>query len=264
LQSFFEPALRATFRQTDIEKAERNIRVLLQNKNIHIHVDLIAGLPHETLADFRQSFNRAYALGAHMLQLGFLKLLHGSALRAQADDLSIRYDAEPPYEITSSPWMSADDLLILKTAENALSHTYNKCRFLSVLEYVMSVSGLDAFMLLRTLGEAVPNHGLHLTDYAVKIFDCFANLPNVDRDKLRDCMVCDWLGMVKGRNMPTFLRRQNNGRKQAIRMAERQLGRKIARGEAEVLLSGKGVYADGEARDPVTRLYRLHSWGSTN
>jgi len=123
LQSFHKPALDASSRQTDIGKAVKNITTLLQAGNIHLHVDLIAGLPHETPKDFKESFNKAYALGAHTLQLGFLKLLHGSVMREQAEILEIHYTSQPPYEITGSPWMTVDDIKVLKQTENALQHT---------------------------------------------------------------------------------------------------------------------------------------------
>ncbi|MDR0491137.1 MAG: B12-binding domain-containing radical SAM protein [Oscillospiraceae bacterium] len=258
IQSFFEPAINATSRQTDIKRAEGNIRALLQAQNIHIHVDLIAGLPYETLANFQDSFNRAYALGAHTLQLGFLKLLHGSVLRDQAEDLSIQYSSKPPYEITSSPWISADDLRILRRAENALRHTHNKGRFLSVLEYALSVSGMDPFSLFRTIGEASQNHGTRLEVYARQIYECCIKLPGADVGRLRDFMVCDWLAMVKGKNMPVFLKRPNRRYKQIMKIAEKQLGHGIARGEAAILISGMGVFVDSAERDPVTGLYRLH------
>jgi len=150
LQSFFPSALKAVSRRVDINKAERNIRELLRDGNIHIHVDLIAGLPYETLAAFMDSFDRAYALGAHTLQLGFLKLLHGSALREQAEMLGIRYSEKPPYEIQSSRWLSEGDIAVLKQTENALQHTYNKSRFLSALRYVLSASGLRPLSSFRS------------------------------------------------------------------------------------------------------------------
>ena len=108
------------------------------------------------------SFDRAYSLGAHTLQLGFLKLLHGCALRKQAFSMGIQYSEKPPYTIQSSPWLSAEDIDVLRCAENALQHTYNKCLFLSVLEYILSVSGLRPFSLFCGLGGAVPNHGTDL------------------------------------------------------------------------------------------------------
>ena len=257
LQSYYEPALKASSRQTDIEKAEMNIRLLLKNNNVHIHIDLIAGLPYETLSNFQGGFNRAFALGAHTLQLGFLKLLHGSEIRAQAEDLQIQYSSRPPYEIVCSPWLNAEDLQTLRQTENALRHTYNKGRFLSAFGYVASISGLQPFSLFHALGEIAPNHGTHLTDYARQIYDCFARLPNVCGEKLRDCMVCDWLSMVKGKNMPDFLRNQDKRRAQLIKAAGNSFGHVVARDEAAVLRSGAGVIVDSNDRDPVAGLYRL-------
>ena len=258
IQSFFRPALEASARHADTEMAERNIRALVLGQNIHIHVDLIAGLPYETLHEFQNSFDRAYALGAHTLQLGFLKLIHGSLLRKQADDLCISYSDVPPYEIISSPWLSAEDMQILKSAENALRRTYNKSRFLSSLKYVLSATHMNPFSLFRTLGEAAPNSGTPLDTYAAQLYDCFSGLPGVERDKLRDCMTCDWLGMVKGKNMPLFLKMQDKRRNQIASEAAKLLGHTVALGETAVLSCGSGIYTDREDRDPVTGLYRVH------
>jgi len=277
LQSFHKPALDASSRQTDIGKAVKNITTLLQAGNIHIHADLIAGLPHETLKEFKESFNKAYALGAHTLQLGFLKLLHGSVMREQAAALEIQYDAQPPYEITSSPWMSIDDIKVLKQTENALQHTYNKRRFLSALEYVIAAYESDPFTFYSLLGAAVPNHGLQLEEYIERIYAFCIGLPGVDSSYLRDCMMCDWLSMVKGKNTPPFLtnrdsrisrdskidrnslRDQNSRREHIETEAEKRLGHKLGRQEYAVLTTGNVVFVDSNDRDPVTGLYKVHT-----
>ena len=260
IQSFFEPTLQAVSRHVDLQRAQQNILAILKGRNIHVHVDLIAGLPYETLADFQDSFNCAYALGAHTLQLGFLKLLHGSELRKQAEALGIQYSVEPPYEIQSSPWISAGDLQILEQVENALRHTYNKGRFLRTLEYVLSVSEMGPFLLFLTIGKGAPNHATDLEDYAKAIYSLCVKLPGVDKRELRDCMICDWLSMVKGKNTPLFLKcdKHNQVLPKAIKVAEQRLGRKISRGEATALSSGEGVFVDSMDRDPVTDLYRLY------
>ena len=257
IQSFFLPALEASARQTDIEKAERSIRALVLGQNIHIHVDLIAGLPNETLSEFQNSFDRAFALGAHTLQLGFLKLIHGSLLREQSGALGISFSDFPPYEIISSPWLSAEDLHVLKSAENALRRTYNKSRFLSSLEYVLSATHLSPFSLFRMLGEAAPNSGIPLDAYAMLLFDCFSGLPGVKMDMLLDCMTCDWLGMVKGKNMPLFLKMQDKRRKQIASAAAKRLGHAVSVGETAVLSCGSSVFVDIKDRDPVNGLYRV-------
>ena len=259
LQSFFEPALKAASRKMDTQKAEQNIRALLDMKNIHIHVDLIAGLPYETLADFMVSFDRTYMLNTHTLQLGFLKLLHGSALREQAEDYGIQYSSDPPYEITSNSWLSCDDLLILKRAENALQHTRNKGRFLSTLDYVLGVTGERPFSLLHSIGSAIPNHGTQLEDYAVYLYGFFATKPGVDSSALIDHMIYDWLGMVKGKNAPAFMKNNDSRRAKVAAEGEKLLGRTLKREEYAVLFSGTGIFVDSNTLDPVTGLYQVHS-----
>jgi len=257
LQSFYMPAIDAVSRKTDLDKSERNIRALLLSGNIHVHVDLIAGLPHESMGDFMDSFDRAYSLGAHTLQLGFLKLLHGSALRGQAETLGIEFSERPPYEILSSPWLSAEDIMSLKQTENSLQHTYNKGRFLSALKYVFAVSALRPFSLFNGIGKSSPNHGADLTVYAGQFFDFCAGLPNVDKNELCDRMLCDWLSMVKGKNMPHFLRKPDDRSARVLDAAGKRLGRVLRRDEAASLLSGKCVFVDSENRDPVTGLYKV-------
>jgi hypothetical protein len=265
LQSFHEPALKASSRQMNIENAERNIRALVKMQNIHIHIDLIAGLPYETLNDFKNSFDRAYVLNTHHLQLGFLKLLHGSVLRAQAEEFAILYSPTPPYEIISSPWLSADDILILKQTENALQHTRNKGRFISTLDYVLAVTSERPFALFCSLGAAAPNHAAQLEDYIVQIYEFSLKQPGVEENALKDCLIYDWLGMVKGKNLPAFLKNDNkqqelvDKRAQIAATAEKKLGRKLRREEYTVLSTGKGIFVDNNDRNPVTGLYTILS-----
>jgi hypothetical protein len=86
MQSFCEKTLAAVRRKTDTGVLKQNIRRLAAMGNMHVHIDLIAGLPHEDLRTFGESFNTGYALGAQMLQLGFLKLLHGAAMREEPEE----------------------------------------------------------------------------------------------------------------------------------------------------------------------------------
>jgi len=258
IQSFHQPTLDAVARRTDLGKVEGNIQKLLSGNNIHLHIDLIAGLPHETPATFAHSFNRAYALGAHTLQLGFLKLLHGSRLREQAKSLGIVYHPKPPYEIISSPWLTEAELAMLKRTENALQHTYNKGRFLSALGYVLAASDLRPFTFFQGMGDAVPNHAMPLGVYAERVYAYCAGLANVNPTELADRMTCDLLAMTKGKIMPSFLKTHGVARKQAVAIAAKALARAVDSDEAVVLSTGQVVYVDSRNRDPVTGLYRLH------
>lgn len=263
LQSYHTHTLAAVRRKTNLAQAEKNIRRLVSAGNIHVHVDLIAGLPHETLATFEAGFNRAYALGAHKLQLGFLKLLHGSELRNQAQALGLVHANEPPYEIIRSPWMSENDLAWLKTAENALQHTYNQNRFLRTLQYVLSVSQLSPLRLFHGMGCTAPHHATTLEDYATQLYAHFSTLPNVQETMLRDHMLCDFLSMTKGKSMPAFLKQYGKKRKQLLHQASQALGRNLCANEVAMLSDGRGVYVDSHRQNPVTMLYALEFAAAT-
>jgi len=64
--------------------------------------------------------------------------------------------------------------------------------------------------------------------------------------------------MVKGKNMPGFLKSPDSRRNEAIGIAQKRLGRKVRRDEAAALLSGACAFVDSGDRDPVTGLYRVH------
>ena len=298
LQSFFEPALKASSRTTDLQKAELNIKSLLKAQNCHIHVDLIAGLPYETLKDFHISFDRAYRLGAHTLQLGFLKLFHGTKLREQANSFEIVYNLNPPYEIQSSKWLNSDDLKVLKATENALQHTYNKCRFITTIEYVLEVSGILPFDFYHSLGSNYPSHKTQLEDYISQIYEFCNALPGVNNDILCDKLHYDWLSMVKGKNLPQFLKNRNTRRQiscvplkskvvashgrtmspeswsalandsgDAVRpcgvttfdfTTQRTCPHVFGRNEYAVLSNGKVIYVDSSSKNPVTGLYKIN------
>ena len=109
LQSFHEPTLQAIHRKTNCEKLKNNIRRLMDMKNIHIHIDLIAGLPLETLEIFSHSFDTAFSLRPQMLQLGFLKLLHGADMREKKEEYPCHFDTTPPYQVIDTPWISKEN-----------------------------------------------------------------------------------------------------------------------------------------------------------
>ena len=255
IQSFFEPTLQASSRKTDLLKVSENITRLMKKKNIHIHIDLIAGLPHESLIEFEKSFNKAYELRTHHLQLGFLKLLHGSSLRTQAGDFGIAYSDQAPYEIIRNNWLSESDIQVLKRTENALQHTYNKGRFLTVTDYILKATKLTPFTLYNKLGESFPNHGTQLEKYACQVFSLYKNLPDVVEEELIDHFLFDWLSMVKGKNAPAFLKPRLAASQDVIYEYEKHLGRKYRRGEAGFLSDGTILMVDSGNRDTVTGLY---------
>ncbi len=123
-------------RQMDIDKTMAVIRRLAALQNIHVHVDLIAGLPFENLPTFQRSFEDVYALRPHQLQLGFLKVLKGSPMETRAPLYRLVYSSLPPYEVLATKWLSYDDVCRLKQIEEMVEVYYNSGQFVHTLSYL--------------------------------------------------------------------------------------------------------------------------------
>ena len=71
IQSTNPEVLRRIQRVNHWDRIAHHIKALLAKGNMHIHTDLIIGLPGEDMASFKRSFNQVYTLNTDMLQLGF-------------------------------------------------------------------------------------------------------------------------------------------------------------------------------------------------
>lgn len=204
MQTFNEETLRLINRKTDTHKLIKNIKTLLSFGNMHIHIDLIAGLTGEDFESFKNSFNIGYNLRAHMLQMGFLKLLYGSDMREMSDKYTCEYSDKPPYEVTSTPWLTSEEILSLKNCEDALERLYNSGRFLASLDYLTEEIGLEPFEVFFEFGNAVNGNKLSLSLYAEKFFNFYKD--KCDSEILREKIVCDMLCCGAEKHIPDSLK----------------------------------------------------------
>ena len=123
-------------RNIDFSRIAENVKKLLEKGNIHIHLDLIAGLPHENYESFVKSFNDVISLRPHVLQLGFLKLLKGSSIREEASVFGYKFKSKPPYEVMENNFISFDELIKLKFIEDLLEKYYNSGDFKRSLDFL--------------------------------------------------------------------------------------------------------------------------------
>ncbi len=137
VQSASDAVLKNVGRSVPFEPVKNAVLAVAEAGNIHLHTDLIAGLPGEDMASFARSFDETFALGAQMLQLGFLKLLKGSGLRRDAEKLGIAYEPDAPYEVISTREMSFDELCFLKDVEEVLEWYHNSGRYPSALRLLL-------------------------------------------------------------------------------------------------------------------------------
>lgn len=136
IQSTYEPTNRAVKRRQNFELLASNIRKIMDGGKIDLHLDLIAGLPHESLERFIKSFNDVFALGGKEVQLGFLKMLRGTGLRNKADEYGYKFDSKAPYQIYFNKDISAKELERIHEAEHALEKYWNSGKFVQTMQTI--------------------------------------------------------------------------------------------------------------------------------
>ena len=211
MQSFNEQTLLNINRKTNTKKLIQNIKRLIAMGNMHIHIDLIAGLTGEDMQSFETSFDIAYSLNAHMLQMGFLKLLYGAAMREESEKYPCEFNETPPYEVISTPWITKEQMLTLKKTEDAVDRMYNSGRFLFTLDYLINEVGFTPFKLFYEFGQRINAQKMSLCEYTEAIYNYFSD--KCDKNILREKLVCDLL--CSGNQLPKTLRFENKLHKKA-------------------------------------------------
>jgi len=161
VQTTYQPTMVAIHRPVEFEKLKSVCLTLLQMGGIHLHLDLIAGLPYEDFERFQKSFDEVYAIGADQVQLGFLKLLNGTSLSNNREMHGYVVRNETPYEVLSNNYISYEALSTLKEMEILLESYSNSGKFKNSLRYLMrKLEGTPSgfFMWLR-------NHYLEMRYY---------------------------------------------------------------------------------------------------
>ncbi len=136
VQSVNPRTLEAIHRRADMERLESAVEDIRKGHRIHQHLDLIAGLPFEDYESFAKSFDKVYSMKPHQFQLGFLKVLKGSAMYEDAKGYGIRYMSRPPYEVLCTDWLSYEEILRLKGIEEMVEVYYNSGQYSHTLAFL--------------------------------------------------------------------------------------------------------------------------------
>ncbi|HEV3298677.1 MAG TPA: DUF4080 domain-containing protein [Planctomycetaceae bacterium] len=110
VQTFNEHTAELISRRQDNQKLEANLRFLRSETGVHVHADLIVGLPGESLASFAAGFDRLLALGPQEIQVGMLKRLRGTPIIRHDTEWAMNYSLRAPYEILSNRSIDADTM----------------------------------------------------------------------------------------------------------------------------------------------------------
>ncbi|MBQ2863829.1 MAG: DUF4080 domain-containing protein [Clostridia bacterium] len=258
VQSMNDKTLCAINRRSDISKLSCVISELSSLGSIHIHTDLIAGLPYEDIESFRNSYNKLASLGSHKLQLGFLKLLYGSPMRESPEIYPCEYDSDPPYTVTSTPWLSEEDIRELVLVERANDGIYYSGRFDRTVDYLLSATGLDRYSLALVMGKNLYAEATPALDVLFdRIYELCSRMDGVDAAVLRDNMLYDRIAYDSSCVIPLSLRVYDKRLKGIARaISQKYPQRKGIRRCVGILYTESSViYADYDKKDPVTERY---------
>lgn len=210
-------------RKMDLEELSRHVERVRQGKNIHQHLDLIAGLPHEDYESFHQSFNDVYRMHPDQFQLGFLKVLKGSYMEEKREDYEIAYQSRPPYEVLSTKWLPFEDVLRLKQVEEMVEVYYNSFQFQATM-ILLEKQFLDAFTMYEKMGMYYEENGLfglkHSRIARYEILWAFIE-KNVEGEKcrewLRQTLTFDLFARDFVKNPPDFILPRTKEYQQEVR-----------------------------------------------
>ena len=99
IQTYNPDAAERISRRQNYQRLDANLRYLGEHTGVHLHADLIVGLPGETMESFAAGFDRVIALGPQEIQVGILKRLRGAPIARHDTEFGMVYNPNPPYEI---------------------------------------------------------------------------------------------------------------------------------------------------------------------
>jgi len=102
IQTFDRQVEARISRRQNHDRLADNFQWLRQHSGVHLHADLIVGLPGETLESFGQGFDRLIGLGPQEIQVGILKRLRGTPIIRHDAEWQMVYNPHPPYEVLST------------------------------------------------------------------------------------------------------------------------------------------------------------------
>jgi len=192
IQSTNEETNRLIGRPQDSESLFQKIGRIREADVIDLHLDLIAGLPAESLDRFRKTFDETFALGARELQLGFLKLLRGTRIRKEAERFDYVFDKRPPYTVQRNHGMAEHELETVKKVEKMLDIFHNRGLFGDTLFPLLMRLPHSPFDTFLRIHRAFHEQGLEVGGYQLHELYAFMDgfleeegVSTQDRDELK-------------------------------------------------------------------------------
>lgn len=206
VQTTNHETLAAIGRKNDLGKISSALIRITASKNIHVHADLIAMLPKETMKSFQNGFNYLYEIKPHMIQIGFLKVLNGTIMYYKSEYYNIIFDKKPPYETLSTDLITFREKTFIKELSHIIDKYYNSKITMQTLDYLINSFFPSVFDFYS--GFVSYHKENSLFDRSLSRDDCYRTLISfvkyLDKTLIDSLVVYDYL-LNNPLHLPLFL-----------------------------------------------------------
>ncbi len=208
VQTFNDDVGERISRRQDNRQLAENFRFLREETGVHIHADLIIGLPGESVDSFAEGFNRLVVLSPQEIQVGILKRLKGTPITRHDDEWQMVYSQHAPFEILSNRLIDFETMHRLRRFSRYWDLFANSGNFLESTPLLWwntePFNGFLSFADWLYANEA-KTHGLPLDKLAWRLFEHLTDHARLSKDKVGPILRRDYSRSGR-RNVPTFLR----------------------------------------------------------
>jgi radical SAM superfamily enzyme YgiQ (UPF0313 family) len=216
VQTWSPKVARLVSRRQDYEKVSENFKFLVQETGVHIHSDLIAGLPGETLESFAEGFDSLASLEPHEIQLGILKRLKGTPIARHDETHQMVYQEHPPYQVLKTKEMAFETVLKLSRMAKFWDLIANSGHFKNSMKLIRELGSqrekpslfwefweLSEFFNLRH----PQRYGIALLSQVESLWLYLTGVRGLDKARAREALILDYT-QNPSRDIPVFLREE--------------------------------------------------------
>ena len=206
-------------RPLKLDKIKENLSYLENETKAHMHVDLIVGLPGETLEGFGRNLNELASLTSCEIQIGILKHLSGTTMTRHDREFGMIYSDVPPYDILQNDRISFSQIQQMKRFARFWDLVYNSGNFTNTFDLITRETTVyDGFFAFSTwlYGETQSTWKISLDRLTEHIFDFLTKERNLNEAEVIETMLLD-ITRNNGRKVPYYMRgreEKSGGKKQ--------------------------------------------------
>ncbi len=209
IQTFDDATSKNISRRQNLDRLEDNLRFLREHTGVHVHADLIVGLPGEDLESFGRGFDRLIALRPQEIQVGILKRLRGTPIVRHDAEWGMLYSPQPPYEILRTRLIDFPQMQRLRAFARFWDLVGNSGHFRHTLPLLWDAGASPFASFLAFTDWLYPKlgrrHSIALATLAEHLFD-YLTSHHADNARVVAALTADWTG--PGRKTLPFLSEQ--------------------------------------------------------